>query len=219
MDGRFEFKNCVRFAGPSLCGKTVALCKLLTNKQFFKPNAPRRVMWVSGSDSVDDKLEALIRQHYSESQFFYGHPNCSKLRKMVRKHDAWVFDDLAGELATDRDFTAFFTKTAHHMDCIMFYLSQNPFEKSKESVTRTRNCAYQVYFNNNSDVRWIANVGKQLLGNVKLFEEMFQSVMTEDYDCLLCDNRATTKKKDGQFIGRPFNATEENPTCYLVPYK
>jgi hypothetical protein len=219
MDGRFEFRNCVRFAGPSMCGKTVTLCKLLANKKYFKPNAPKRVMWVSGSDTVDEKIEELIKSHYPDSQFFYGAPNCQKLRTMVRKHDAWVFDDLAGELSTDREFSAFFTKTAHHKECIMFYLSQNPFEKSKESVTRTRNCAYQVFFNNNADVRWVAHVGHQLLGNAQLFEEMFQSVMIGSYDCLLCDNRATTRKEDGQFIGHPFNPTEENPTCYLIPYK
>jgi hypothetical protein len=176
-------------------------------------------MWISGSDTIDEKLETLIKSHYPESQFFYGSPDCQKLRKMVRKHDAWVFDDLAGELATDREFTSFFTKTAHHKECIMFYLSQNPFEKSKESVTRTRNCAYQVYFNNNADMRWIGDVGQQLLGNSRLFGDMFQSVMKESYDCLLCDNRATTKKEDGQFIGHPFSATEENPTCYLIPHK
>lgn len=219
MEGRFEFKNCVRFAGPSLCGKTVSLCKLLTSKQFFKPNPPGRIMWVTGSDTADKSLEALILKHYPESKFFYGRPDCKKLRPMVRKHDAWVFDDLAGELSEDRDFTMFFTKTAHHKNCIMFYLSQNPFEKSREAVTRTRNCAYQVYFNNNSDIRWIGVVGKQLVGNSKLFEDMFASVMKESYDCLLCDNRATTKKEDGQFIGHPFTATAENPTCFLIPHK
>jgi hypothetical protein len=138
---------------------------------------------------------------------------------MVRKHDAWCFDDLQGELATDRAFTAFFTKTAHHKDCIMFYLSQNPFEQNREAVTRTRNCAYQIYFKNNADVRWIGNVGQQLLGNSKLFEEMFQSVTNGSYDCLLCDNRATTTFEGGRFIGQPFNGTIENPTCYLIPYK
>lgn len=202
-----------------MCGKTVSLCKLLTHKEYFKPCPPERNMWVSGSDTKDEKLERLIKEHYPNSQFFYESPNFQKLRKMVRRHDAWVFDDLAGELATDRDFSAFFTKTAHHKDCIMFYLSQNPFEKSRESVTRTRNCAYQIYFNNNADVRWISNVKQQLLGNARLFEEMFQSVMISNYDCLLCDNRATTKKEDGQFIGHPFNGTEENPTCYLIPHK
>ena len=84
MDGRFEFRNCVRFAGPSMCGKTVTLCKLLANKKYFKPNAPKRVMWVSGSDTVDEKIEELIKSHYPDSQFFYGAPNCQK--KLSKKN-------------------------------------------------------------------------------------------------------------------------------------
>jgi hypothetical protein len=203
-----------------MCGKTVSLCKLLITKRFFKPCPPKRIMWVSGSDTVDQSLEELINKHYpNNTNFFYGKPDCEKLRKMVREHDAWVFDDLAGELGDDPNFTKFFTKTAHHKNCIVFYLTQNPFEKSKEAVTRTRNCAYQVYFHNNADIRWISVVGKQLLGNSRLFEEMFQSVMNSSYDSLLCDNRATTKKEDGQFIGHPFTASDENPTCFLVPHK
>lgn len=176
-------------------------------------------MWVSGSGTVDKSIETLVLKHYPNSQFFYGDPDCNKLLAMVRAHDAWVFDDLAGELGSDSNFTKFFTKTAHHKNCIMFYLSQNPFEQSKEAVTRTRNCAYQVYFWNKSDIRWLSVVGNQLLGNPKLFVEMFQSVMKDSYDSMLIDNRATTKKEDGQFIGHPFTATEENPTCFLIPHK
>lgn len=210
-----------------MCGKTVTLCKLLANKRFFKPCPPSRVLWVSGSGTVDKNVESFIKQHYPDSQFFYEKPNWLKLRAMIKKYDVVVFDDLAGELANDREFTNFFTKTAHHTGSLIFYLTQNPFENSREAVTRTRNCSYQIFFNNNSDVRWIGHVGNQLLGNARLFEDMLECVMKSKYDCLLCDNRASAKhqtedgqeEKHYQFIGHAFNPSVDNPTCFLVPHK
>ena len=35
MNGRFQFGHAMRLAGPSQCGKTSTLCKLLASKEFF----------------------------------------------------------------------------------------------------------------------------------------------------------------------------------------
>ena len=61
----------------------------------------------------------------------------------------------------------FFTKIAHHKNCLMAYLTQNAYELGPNGVTRSRNCAYQVYFNNKADWRWIHVLGDQLTGNYK----------------------------------------------------
>ena len=58
---------------------------------------------------------------------------------------------MASELQNNICFTNFFTKTAHHKSCLMAYLTQNTYESGSDGVTRSRNCAYQVYFNNKAD--------------------------------------------------------------------
>ena len=67
----------------------------------------------------------------------------------------------------------------------MAYLTQNTYEPGPDGVTRSRNCAYQVYFNNKADCRWIRVLGDQLTGNYKQFASMFKEATKRPYDCLL----------------------------------
>jgi hypothetical protein len=217
MEGRFVYGHSMRMAGPSQCGKTTALCKLLAGKHYFYPHEPRRVMWVSGSGTRDQKVENFVLHHYPNAKFLYTVPEKGRLDEMVREHDLWVFDDLAAELRDNPEFTNFFTKTVHHKNCILVYLTQNAFEKGKDAVTRTRNCAYQVYFKNKSDVRWINVVGQQLTENASLFRELFKDVTPGDYDCLLVDNRANNPSCE-QFWANPFSDDANHP-AYMVTIK
>ena len=216
MDHRFHFGHCIRIAGPSQCGKTSTLLKLLESKSYFFPCPPKRIMWVSGSGVCNHKLTSKILSCYPASQLFYTLPQ--DLDEQVREFDFWVFDDLSSELRKNSSFTNFFTKTAHHKNCIMAYLTQNAYEQGPDATTRTRNCAYQIYFNNKADVRWIRVLGDQLLGNHRQFASLFHKATAEPYSCLLVDNRATTPNTE-QFIGNPFFPTEQNPTCFLVVNK
>ena len=173
-------------------------------------------MWVSGSGVRDCKLEKAILSMYPSSQFFYSIPE--DLDDLVEEYDFFVFDDLSRELKNNTSFTNFFTKTAHHKNCMMAYLTQNAYESGSDAVTRSRNSAYQVFFNNKADVRWIRVLGNQLAGNYKHFADMFHKVTSEPYSCLLVDNRTTTPQIE-QFIGNAFFPTENNPTCFLVLHK
>jgi uncharacterized protein YneR len=167
MEGRFQFGHCIRLAGPSRCGKTQTLLKLLGNKKSFYPCPPKRVVWVSGSGVVDTNLENAIKALYPMNQFFNEVPE--EITSLVQEYDFWVFDDLASEFKSNTEFTNFFTKIAHHKHCIMAYLSQNPYEKGTDTTTRTRNCLYHIYFENKADCRWILTFGDKLLGNVPQF--------------------------------------------------
>ena len=218
MLGRFQFGYSIRFAGPSQCGKTHTLVKLLQSKDYFYPCPPRRIMWVTGSGARNEMLENIILELYPDSEFFYKMPSNEEIDEKIQKYDFWVFDDLASELKSNNSFTNFFTKTTHHKMCMMAYLTQNAYEQGSDSTTRTRNSHYQIFYNNKMDVRWIRVLGDQLLGNSKQFRSMFCYATPKPFDCLLIDGRPTTNKSE-QFIGNPFNSTEEDPSYFLVPDK
>ena len=207
MDARIQHGYCIWFAGPSQCGKTSTLCKLLASKEYFYSCPPKRVMWVSGSGAPNESIESKI--------FYQVHENISE---MVQEYDFWVFDDMASELKNNTCFTIFFTKTAHHKNCLMAYLTQNAYELGVDSVTRSRNFAYQVHFNNKADCHWIRVLGDQLTGNYKQFASMFKEATKCPYDSLLCDSCTTTPAYE-QFIGNAFTVTEQDPTYFMVPHK
>ena len=194
MEGRFQFGYCIRMAGPSQCGKTSSLCKLLESKSFFYPCPPKRIMWVTGSRTKDEKLEAKITRLYPNSQFFYDVSKDDDFSDMVEEFDLWVFDDLSSEFKKNSSFTNFFTKIAHHKNCLMVYLTQNAYEDGPDATTRARNCAYQIFFSNKSDQRFIRVLGDQLINDAKTFSRMFDKATKRPYDCLLCDNRVSTPK-------------------------
>ena len=212
MEGRFHFGYCIRLAGPSQCGKTVTLVKLLKQKSNFFPWPPKRVMWVSDSPMRDETLENEVLTHYPDSQFFHEIPH--NFEEMIEPYDFWVFDDMSAELKNNTAFTNIFTKTAHHCKCIMAYLTQNAYEPGKDATTRARNCAYQIFFRNKADVRWVRVLGQQLLSNTSQFARMFEYATRDPYTCLLVDNRATTPSNE-QFIGDPFGQVP----YFLVPHK
>jgi len=218
MNGRFCFGQAIRIAGPSQCGKTCTLVKLLASKDYFFPFPPKRVMWVSGSGVRDHKVENEVLKNYPNAQFHYEVPSNEELNEMVQEHDFWVFDDMASELKKNTSFSNFFTKTCHHRNCLMAYLTQNAYEQGPDATTRTRNCGYQIYFPNKADIRWIRVLGQQLTGCSKKFEAMFQEATKKPYDCLLCDNRVTTPAVE-QFIGNAFSAVPEEPAYFMVPHK
>ena len=100
----------------------------------------------------------------------------------------------------------------------MAYLTQNSYELGVDSVTRSRDCAYQVYFNNKANCCWICVLGDQLTGNYKQFACMFKENTKHPYDSLLCDN-CDTMPANKQFIGNAFTATEQDPTYFMVSHK
>lgn len=217
MDGRLEFGRCMRICGPSGCGKTSALCKLLIRAENFFPCPPKRVMWVSGSGSRDLKVEKLIKSHYSNAQFIFNMPSSEELQQLIKEFDFWVFDDLSAELKNNPTFSNMFTKTVRHMNIMMAYLTQNPFEKGGDAATRSRNCSYQLFFPNKADVRWIGYLGSQLLGKGKQrhFERIFKKATSKPFSFLMCDHRALTPSKE-QFIVNSTSPTLENPSFFLV---
>ena len=216
MERRFRFGYCIRVAGPSQCGKTATLLKLLSNFTLFDPHPPKRVVWVSGSGVIDQQLEEKIKSLYPNSVFIYHVPEQDELIQNIQEHDFWCFDDLASELQNNKTFTSFCTKLCHHYNILMAYLTQNAYEKGSDATTRARNSAYQIYFPNRADVRWERVLGDQLLGNAKCFKQLFHYATQQPYSCLLCDNRANTPRNE-QFIANPFSESQDNPPMFLVP--
>jgi hypothetical protein len=167
-------------------------------------------------------MRARILSLYPTSIFLLRPPEEEELQTMMQPFDMWIFDDLCSELQNCKSFTNFFTKWVHHLKqeeggVLMVYITQNPYEKGSDAVTRARNCGYHAYFPNNGDMRWEKNMGDQLLGNAKLFRKMFAyATENRENSCLLVDCRPGNPR-DNKFIMNPFFSSEEDPVQILIP--
>ena len=152
MDPRWQHPFTCIVAGPTGCGKTTFVARLLRNASAMIDPPPERVTW-----------------YYSECQKAYENladiPNMRLEEGLPTSFDNGkrglvVLDDLMAE--TDSRVTNLFTKKSHHSDTSVIYLVQNLFSKNKESRTISLNAQYMIVFKNPRDSSQLANLARQM---------------------------------------------------------
>ena len=115
-------------AGPTGCGKTTFVARLLRNASAMIDPPPEQVTWYYGQwQSAYESLDIpnLRLEEGLPKSFDTG------------KRNVVVLDDLMAE--TDGRVTELFTKKSHHSNTSVIYLVQNRFPKHKESRTISLN--------------------------------------------------------------------------------
>ena len=138
MDPRWQHPFTCIVAGPTGCGKSMFVARLLRNASAMIDPPPERITW-----------------YYGEWQAAYENLNIPNMRleeglstslDTDGKRGLVVLDDLMAE--TDGRVTNLFTKKSHHSDTSVIYLVQNLFGKNKESRTISLNTQYMVVYKN-----------------------------------------------------------------------
>ena len=132
MDPRWQHPFTCIVAGPTGCGKTTFVARLLRNASEMIDPPPERVTWYYGEwqagyknlDIPNMRMEEGLPQSFDNDG----------------KRGLVVLDDLMAE--TDSRVTNLFTKKSHHSDTSVIYLVQNLFSKNMESRTRPTTCVY-----------------------------------------------------------------------------
>ena len=152
MDTRGQHPFTCIVAGPTGCGKTTFVARLLRNAAAMIDPPPERITWYYGEwQAAYENLD--IPNMRLEEGLPTSFDNDGK-RGLV------VLDDLMAE--TDGRVTNLFTKKSHHSNTSVIYLVQNIFPKNKESRTISLNSQYMVIFKNPRDASQIANLAKQM---------------------------------------------------------
>ena len=128
MDPRWKHPFTCIVAGPTGCGKTTFVARLLRNTSGMIDPAPERVTWYYGEwQSVYENLD-IPDLHIQEGLLSSFDAD---------KRNVVVLDDLMAE--TDGRVTDQFTKKSHHSNTSVIYLVQNLFSRNKESRTNSLN--------------------------------------------------------------------------------
>ena len=183
MDPRWQHPFTCIVAGPTGCGKTTFVARLLRNASAMIDPPPERVTW-----------------YYSEWQKAYENladiPNMRLEEGLPTSFDNGkrglvVLDDLMAE--TDSRVTNLFTKKSHHSDTSVIYLVQNLFSKNKESRTISLNAQYMIVFKNPRDSSQLANLARQMYpGRGAFVQEAFADATASPYGYLLIDLKQNT---------------------------
>ena len=131
MDPRWQHPFTCIVAGPTGCGKTTFVARMLRNASAMIDPPPERVTWYYGEwqagyknlDIPNMRMEEGLPQSFDNDG----------------KRGLVVLDDLMAE--TDERVTNLFTKKSHHCNTSVIYLVQNLFSKKQRKPYHQFECA------------------------------------------------------------------------------
>ncbi len=165
-------------AGPTGCGKSTFVKKLIKYKDIMMDPTPSRIVWHYGEyQHMFDELQSLV-------EFKEGLPDIEHFEGS--EPTLLVLDDLMQE--TDESVSKLFTKGSHHRNLSILLLVQNVFDKNKHLRTISLNTHYLVFFKNPRDASQFTHLAKQMRpGHVHHMQEAFTDATTRPYGYLFID--------------------------------
>ena len=184
MDARWKHPFTCIVAGPTGCGKSTFVTRLLRHASAMIDPPPEKITWCYG-----EWQEAYATTDLTHVRFEEGLPTESIFESTKRK--LIVIDDLMTE--TDERVTTLFTKKSHHRNTSVLYLVQNLFPKNKESRTISLNTHYMVVFKNPRDATQMSQLARQMYPRrTKFALDAFKDATTVSYGYLLVDLKQDT---------------------------
>ena len=193
MDVRLQHPYTCLIAGPTSCGKTQFVKKIIEEGEHVVNGSAEKIIWLYGEYQpaymeLSSKFpHILFIEGIPENLNEYIDP---KFRNLI------VIDDLMSETGNDKKVTNLFTKGSHHRNLSVILLLQNLFYNGKESRTISLNAHYIVLFKNPRDNTIVTSLAKQMYpGKIKFLQEAFRDATKLPYHYLFLDLKPYTDEK------------------------
>ena len=132
-DPRFKHPFTCIVAGPTGCGKSQFVARLLRTKDSTISPVPDRVVFhYTEWQPLYERLEKFV-------EFQQGLPDVDSFDP--RQKNLLVLDDAMG-VVDKKKIASLFTEKSHHRNLSVIYVVQNLFEKGPESRTVSLNAHY-----------------------------------------------------------------------------
>lgn len=185
-DVRLKTPFTAMVAGPTGCGKTVLITKLLTHCDTVADRQPLEIIYCYGA--WQPAFKALKKN-----------PKITMHEGMIDAGDIpsdgaqrWlVIDDLMSETGGTKNTNDLYTKHSHHKNVSVFFVTQNLFYKG--SRTQSINSHYLFLFKNPRDATSIQHLARQMYpGNTKFLTSVFEKATKKPYSHLTIDLKQQT---------------------------
>ena len=190
---KFVFKHtftCI-LAGPTGCGKTNFVSKiLLQNQQLIQP-APTKIYfcYASWQEAYDN-----IKQNVPNVIFHKGLIGLHNFDK--NENNLLIIDDLIDDSINNSSIQSIFTRDSHHSNISVFLITQNIFLQGKHSRTISLNAQYMILFKNPRDSSQIATLSRQMFPNAtKYLVEAYEDATDGNFGYIFLDLKQTTEKE------------------------
>jgi len=194
----FRHPSTILIAGPTGCGKTEFLVKLIT--QGGLEPFPERIIWVYSEwqDAYERIRKKLMESSAKKKLEFVKDFNDTLYDSLDRRvRNLLVLDDQMENQDMHRkggsDLAKFFTQGSHHRNLTVVYIVQNLFHQSRASRTISLNSHYLVLFKNPRDKLQIRNLAMQMYpSNTEFLVRAYEDATSVPYGYLVVDLRPDT---------------------------
>jgi hypothetical protein len=188
---KFKHPFTALVAGPTGCGKTVLIRRILKNYEYLTTiSGPLKVLWGYGQwqSCYSEPIDGV------EIKYIDGLPSLTDLEE--EKPQLVIIDDLMSEVGNDKKVGNLFTKGSHHMGISVIFVVQNMFHQGSQMRTISLNSHYIIILKNPRDRSQVGHLGRQLFpSNGKYFLEAFSDATSKPYGYLCIDLTPSTPDK------------------------
>lgn len=185
MDIRLKHPFTAIIAGPTGCGKTSLLLKILHNLDQVINTRFENILWCYG------EYQESFRELPANVTLVNGIPEFEKLIPSVS--NLVILDDLMQECGNSKNVANLFVRGSHHRNTSVFLLTQNIFYGDKMTRTISLNAHYIIIFKNPRDSSQIVHLAKQMFpGNTQYLREAFKMATAEPYGYIFIDLKQNT---------------------------
>jgi hypothetical protein len=193
MDPRLQHPFTCIVAGPTSCGKTQFVKRLLAAKDTMIHEPPKNIIWCY---SEYQPAYVELTSQVPGISFVEGIPQTLLEDLDTSVPNLVVLDDMMCESGKDKRVTNLFVRGSHHRNLSVIYIVQNLFYHGKESRTLSLNSHYIVLFKSPRDATQVGILGKQMFpGNSKFMHDAFRDSTKQPYGYLLIDLKPATEEQ------------------------
>lgn len=172
--------------GPSMCGKTEWVSKLIEHRNSIINPPPMKIIWSYKTwQSAYDRLSKIHNVTFIQGMEINFTDN--KIPTLV------IIDDQMSDV--NDKVVDWFTRGCHHDNISLVFITQNMFFPDKKFRTASLNCNYLVLFRNPRDNYQIRHLARQMYPGKrsKLMINAFEDATTQHpYGYLFVDLKPTT---------------------------
>ena len=208
LDFQFKHPTTIQVSGPTRCGKTKLLRRIL-EEQLIQPFATRIIRVYSEWQPDYD----MIRERYPGIEFEKGWRNDILDSLSPETRNILVLDYQMGIASSRTSVANLFTKGSHHSNLTVISLVQNVYNQGKSQRTISLNAHYSVVFCNGRDVSQFRSMAYQICPNDgNWLANSFMDATSKPYEYLVLDHHPSTPEDQTVVI----NILVEDQLTYYI---
>lgn len=181
-DLRFQTPFAMSISGPSMCGKSEFIVKLVENRHLLFDVEFQRVIYCEPESLAlrHNPIFQRIKNSFATAELNIGIPDIVKLNLTLTNEPVLlIVEDLMKPFLENEDMLNLLTAGVHHHQITTLFSLQDYYHHSKHRLTFMKNCAYRVIFYNRLDLTEIRTISVQIAHHPKFLIDSFEFLKSE----------------------------------------